>query len=418
MSRRVVLMILDGLRRDFATPEFMPALAGFLAGAATFPEHRSVFPSCTRVVSSSVATGRRPGGHGVQGNTLALREADGLVLHDVGLPDFFPHRRAVTGRALDAPTWAERVAGAGGAVVFSNASPGAARAQDPDHHGWLHHRAGSFAPGGLPAPALDVTPDAAGDAAMVERFCAEVVLGGRPALGVLWTAEPDHSQHEVPLGSAAHRAVLAEADRNVARLLGAVAEAEEAGDDLLVMIGADHGHDTVTGVVDIAAELVAAGLKDSAESREVAVAPNGSAALIYVAPEAEDRLGALGAFLAARSWVGRAFDRATLPEAGLSAAHGLAFAISMATDDGLNDHGAPGRTLVAAPLAGKPDRAGFGQHGGIGGWSQAPVFGVRGAGFAPGPRRRASSALDIAPTALRHLGLQTDGMDGAPLQDG
>ena len=48
MSRRVILMILDGLRRDHATSELMPTLAGFLAGSASFPEHRSVFPSCQR----------------------------------------------------------------------------------------------------------------------------------------------------------------------------------------------------------------------------------------------------------------------------------------------------------------------------------------------------------------------------------
>jgi hypothetical protein len=421
MTRRVVLMILDGLRRDGATPDLMPALGAFCGEAATFPEHRSVFPSCTRVVSSCVATGRTPAGHGVQGNALALAELGGLAVRDVGPPGFFEHRRAVTGRAMDAPTWAERVAGAGGAVVFSNVSPGAAYAQDPDGHGRVYHRAGSYGPGRRPleAPeALSVTLDAAGDAAMVARFCDEVVLGRRPALGVLWCGEPDHAQHNLALGSAAHRAALAEADRNVARVRAAVAAAEAGGDDILLMIGSDHGHDTVTGSVDVTAALIAAGLKDGPESREVVVAPNGSAALVYVAPAAEGRIPALRAFLAEQPWTGRLFDRDALGEIGHAPAHGLAFAISMAGDEAPNAHGAPGRTLVCAPLGGKPDRMGFGQHGGLGRWAQAPVLAIRGRGFAPGPRPdRASSAIDLAPTAMRHLGLPESGMDGAPLQD-
>lgn len=421
MTARVVLLILDGLRRDDATAELMPALGGFLGEAATFPEHRSVFPSCTRVVSSCVATGRTPAGHGVQGNALALMEAGGLAVHDVGPPGFFEHRRAVTGRAMDAPTWAERVAAAGGCEVFSNVSPGAAYAQDPDGHGRVYHRAGSYGPGRQPlaAPeALAVTLDATGDAAMAARFCDEVVLGRRPALGVLWCGEPDHVQHNFALGGAAQRAALAEADRNVARVLEAAAAASQTGDDILLMIGSDHGHDTVTGAVDVTAALIAAGLKDGPASREVVVAPNGSAALVYVAPEAEDRITALGAFLAEQPWVGRLFGRDALGDVGHRPAQCLAFAISMAGDEGPNEHGAPGRTLVCAPLGGKPDRMGFGQHGGLGLGAQSPFLAIRGRGFAPGPRPgRASSAIDLAPTAMRHLGLPAGGMDGAPLQD-
>ena len=229
---------------------------------------------------------------------------------------------------MDAPTWAERLADAGGSIVFSNVSPGAAYAQDPDGHGWVYHRARSYGPGRaqLDAPeALSVTLNAAGDSAMVERFCAEVVIGRRPALGVLWCGEPDHVQHHVPLGSAEHRAALAQADRNVAHVLAAVAEAEAGGDEILLMIGSDHGHDTVTGAVDIVAELVEAGLKDLPESGEVAVAPNGSAALVYIAPEAERRTPAIEAFLRARPWVGRLFGREALGEVGHAPSQGLAF---------------------------------------------------------------------------------------------
>jgi hypothetical protein len=38
-----------------------------------------------------------------------------------------------------------------------------------------------------------------------------------------------------------------------------------------------------------------------------------------------------------------------------------------------------------------------------------------GGGFVPGVYQGRSSLIDIAPTVLRHLGRDTDGMDGRPL---
>ncbi|MBN8902102.1 MAG: alkaline phosphatase family protein, partial [Rhodospirillales bacterium] len=99
--RRAVVLILDGLRRDFVTPELMPHLASFRAGASWFEAHRSVFPSVTRCVSACFATGCLPARHGLQANTMVLQEPHGQVLHDAGEPGFLDHRRRVTGRSLD-----------------------------------------------------------------------------------------------------------------------------------------------------------------------------------------------------------------------------------------------------------------------------------------------------------------------------
>jgi hypothetical protein len=46
-----------------------------------------------------------------------------------------------------ASSLAERLVTAGGSAVFSNVSPGAAYAHDPDGYGTVRHRAGSFGPG-------------------------------------------------------------------------------------------------------------------------------------------------------------------------------------------------------------------------------------------------------------------------------
>src|ERR1700761_5525478 len=119
----------------------------FSRQAESFADYRTVFPSCTRVVSASIATGCFPARHGLQGNSMALVEDGVLVAHDAGKPDFLQHKRKVTGCSLAVPTLAERLAPHGGAIVFSNVSPGAAYAHDPDGHGHVYHRAGAFGPG-------------------------------------------------------------------------------------------------------------------------------------------------------------------------------------------------------------------------------------------------------------------------------
>ncbi|QCI68334.1 alkaline phosphatase family protein [Phreatobacter stygius] len=419
--RRVIAVMLDGLRRDFITPDATPALAALRARATWFDAHRTVFPSVTRVVSSSFATGCRPAHHGLAGNTVALVEDGRLGLHDVGRPEFVETKRRLTGTVLARPTLAERLADHGGAVIFNNVSPGAAYMHDPDGHGHVYHRAGSFGPGRRPIQgdrALEVTPDAAGDRAAAERFIAEVVHGGRPAFGLIWLCEPDTTQHAAPLGSATHRAILATADSHAAMIIAAVARARAEGEDILLLVGSDHGHQTVRAVIDIDAELIEAGLKAGPGSTDVVVAPNGTAALVYVDGSAEDRIAAIEGFLAERPWVGRLFTRDSLAEAGLPAGGGLAFAIALAASDEPNAEGVPGLSYAAKPADGKADRLGCGQHGGLGTFEQLPTLMLDGGGFTAGRTVTAdTSVIDIAPTILRFLGRPIGGVDGRPLQE-
>jgi arylsulfatase A-like enzyme len=418
--KRVVVVILDGLRRDLVTAAHTPSLAAFRERAEDFSAHRSVFPSATRVVAASFATGCHPARHGVQGNSVALLEDGVLVRHDAGRPDYLQYRRRITGKSLDAPTLTERMARHGGAITFSNASPGAAYAHDPDGYGFLYNRAGSFGPGRVPVAAaeeLHVTNNLAGDRAMTERFIAEVLMERRPALAVLWLHEPDHLQHEVPLGSPAHFAALRQADAHAGLVIGAVDRLREAGDDILFVIGSDHGHQTVCEVVDIEADLVGAGLKAGPASGDVVSASSGTAALVYVHPNYSERIPALGEFLASRAWAGRLFPRNRLSDVGQTPREGLAFAVSMRAKDSVNEFGIRGLSVEARSAFGKPDHLGFGQHGGLGAYEQSPFLMIEADGFQAGhTRAEATSIVDIAPTVIHHLDLPVRGMDGRPLQ--
>ena len=416
--KRAILVVCDGLRADMVTEEFAPGLVRLATGAHVFANHRSVFPSTTRVTSASIATGCLPGRHGLEGNCVALDEGDGLFAISAGRPDFRDRLKAATGRTLMVPTLAERLADSGGATIFANVSAGAAHFQDPDGFGTLYHRLGSFAPGRVPLDddeAMVVSHDGAGDREMSERFCA--MLRDRPTpLAVLWLCEPDHTQHGFPLGSPEHRQAITGAETCVAAVAETVADLRSRGDDVLLLVGADHGHETVDRVAPLEDRLIAAGFKAGPDSTDVVIASNGLSANIYLADEARSRLDDIVRFLEDEDWVDQIFAGAALASVGHRTETALAIAVTTTKSDASNAFGIPGLAIaVADPLSGET-RLGCGQHGGLGRYEQHPFLFVDGGPYRPGARCTVeTSAVDLAPTILNHLGIDAGGMDGSSL---
>ena len=93
----------------------------------------------------------------------------------------------------------------------------------------------------------------------------------------------------------------------------------------------------------------------------------------------------------------------------------MQIALTLKPDDRTNPHGVPGHSHIVRDALEPKDCTGFGQHGGLGNNEQRPFLFASGGGFVPGIYRRRSSLVDIAPTVLRHLGLDAAGMDGRPL---
>ena len=417
--KRAVIVICDSLRRDLISTADAPFLTELSQRSARFINHCGVFPSTTRTSAASIATGCLPARHGLLGNTMALDEGDGLVCLSVGAPDFRDRLHRATGRTLHKQTLAERLARSGEtAIAFSNVSPGAAYFLDPDGHGWVYNAAGSFGPGRRPLPdaeGLAVAKGDAGDTAVTERFCAEVLRERAPALALLWLSEPDYTGHHAPLGSPAHRAAIASADRNVRRVAETVARLDPRGEDILFVVGSDHGMESVDQTIDLDALLVAAGLKQALGSSEVVIAPNGTAAMVYFAKPESPLVGEVARFLKTEPWVGRVFTGGALSDIGLPTGSAARVAITLKADDRVNPHGVSGHSHIVRDFAGAKDITGFGQHGGLGANEQRPFLFLQGGGFASGSYRQRSSLIDIAPTVLHHLGLAADGLDGRPL---
>ena len=334
-TKRAVIVICDSLRADLIGPDDTPFLLELGERGAWFAAHRSVFPSTTRASAASIATGCLPARHGLLGNTMALDEGDGLVCRSAGHPDFPDRMRRATGRTLHVPTLAERLRWHGEvSISCANVSPGAAYFQDPDGHGFVYHAAGSYGPGRQPVddPAsAALTKGLDGDRAMTERFCAEIVEERAPSLAIMWLSEPDYSGHHSPLGSPRHR----ERDRGTpiaacGRSSRPCGGSTRPGEEILFVTGSDHGMETVSDAIDLDGLLIAAGLKQGPGSRDVVVAPNGTAATLYFAEPDSDLPARVARFLAAENWAGEVFCGEALSRVGLPTDTAMRVAVTLA----------------------------------------------------------------------------------------
>lgn len=416
-SRRAVFVCCDGLGRDWFGAASTPVLHALAGKSVWCADHAAVFPSVTRVSAASIATGCHPGSHGLHGNRMGLIEGGKIKVHDVGKPDFRTQMRRATGRTLRVPTMAERVAGKGGFIAFSNVSPGAAYFLDPDNHGYVYHRAGSFAPGGAPiegSAALDVSHDHLGDWAMTERFCAEVLADRRPSIAVLWLADPDHTMHHVPLGSPGHVDALRHAEKCVSAVHETVSRLRARGEDILLMVGSDHGHETIGRCIDLENWLSDKGAADLVQQGDIAVAGQGTAALLYATDRGRSALLGLLEDMRAEPWAAGVITQPGLDERGHAAQGGVVAAINMAREEQSNPFGVDGQRWVVAEGA-KPPAIGCGQHGGWGPNETKPFLIIDHPSAGAAVIGRSTSLVDIAPTILGFLGQPTSGLDGASL---
>jgi hypothetical protein len=409
--KRAVYVNCDGLGTDWISPERTPALAALSARGLRCAEHRAIFPSVTRASAAAVASGCRPIRHGLHGNRMAFIEDGRLVVRDAGPPDFRGHMRKALGRTLRVPTMSQRVAGHGGFVAYSNVSPGAAYFLDPDEHGEVRHRAGSHGPGGSTVPALPVQAGLDGDVAMAELFCQEVLRGERRAISVMWFGDPDLTMHNAPIGSPAHMAALKQIDALIADVVSTIDGLRAKGEDILLMVGSDHGHETISKGINVTSWLDENGFGALRESGQLAFATQGTAALLYAIGEAERVVPRVLESLKASPWVGGIATPGELERLGIAPEGGLVAGISLARSPEPNDFGVAGQRWGAFN---GPDfkGLGFGQHGGWGPDETRPFLIVDHPGSKPGRRMERTSLIDIAPTILSFLGLPVDGMEG------
>ena len=409
--KRAIYINCDGLCTDWINPENTPTLARLSDQGVRCTQHRAVFPSVTRASAASIATGCRPIRHGLHGNRVALNEDGRLVVRDVGPPDFRGHMRKALGRTLRVPTMAERVAKHGGFVAYSNVSPGAAYFLDPEEHGEVRHRAGTNVPAGTPVPPpLPVTAGLDGDAKMAALFCE--ALGQNPrAISVLWFGDPDLTMHQSPIGSPAHLAALKRIDGLVGDVAATVDALRAKGGDILLAVGADHGHETVGQGINVARWLDDNGFAKLREAGQIAFATQGTAALLYAIGDGVAVVPDVLAKLRVARWVDSIATGVELEQLGIMPEDGLVAGISLARDPAPNAFGVAGQRW-ASFNSDEFKGIGNGQHGGWGPDETRPFLILSHPGAKSARREERTSLIDIAPTFMTFLGLPTEGMEG------
>jgi hypothetical protein len=127
-GRAQLLLVIDGLRPDYVTPDVMPRLHTLGQRGIVFTSHHSVFPTVTRVNASSLATGTYPERHGLMGNTIYSEKTfPGKGINTSDYEQLEAMEKA-EGQLLTAPTLNEMLTAAGKTMlVISAGSSGSSK---------------------------------------------------------------------------------------------------------------------------------------------------------------------------------------------------------------------------------------------------------------------------------------------------
>ena len=427
----VLIVVFDGLQPAQVTNALMPNLAGFAAQGVTFTNHHPVYPTVTRANAASIVTGLTPGGHGIAANRLIVRDFDPHRVISALEPEL-AQVKGKTGQAVLAPTLADILARHGEEYVAIGVGTSG--------NAYLHNPNQAESGGATIHPDFTLPGDLQGELAerfgpwpeeerpntprmvhAVDIFTKYILEERRPRVALIWSSEPDKSQHDAGVGTALSNQAVKEADGQFGRLLGWLKESGR-GRETDVMVVSDHGYSTINGTVDIDAELREAGFPQVEQPGGVAVAGNGGSALFYVHQRDPGTADNLAEWLMGRPWCGAMVASETVGEisgalpAFLVGAEGLRapeLAVSLRWNGTPNEDGYRGQVYSTGGLVGQ------GQHGSMSPHELHNVLFARGPSFKRRSRVVAPSGnTDVLPTVLKVLGIEAgDEMDGRVLEE-
>jgi arylsulfatase A-like enzyme len=410
-----LVIVADGLRPDYVTPETMPRLFRLGQRGVVFNAHHSVFPTVTRVNASSLVTGAYPETHGLLGNTVyapSVNQTKGL---DTGSRENLEAIARASGGLLTAPSLGELLQGArktifasgsgtSGAVFLLNhtAAGGGVVHQDftrPESFGArVLERLGPVPPDGM--------PNGPRNARAVDAYLELALEEIHPDLALMWISDPDHTAHNKGIGSAVTTASLKLVDGEIGRIEDTLA-AKRLLDRTNIIVVSDHGFSTHSGELKLAA-LVAPFAKPLPSGEPDIVVAEG--AIHFRAAADAERVRAIVAMLQRRPEVGAIFTRPAANGGYEGIVPGtLSFGVARW------NHPRAGEILVSANWTGEKNGAGYAgttTDSGVAGHGTSSPFDIHNTLIAAGPdfREHVSSDVptanvDVAPTLLRLLGM-------------
>jgi phosphonoacetate hydrolase len=238
-ARKVLLLVLDGLRPDSIDARTTPNLARIAGEGVTFTRSRTGFPSETMVGAATLMTGAWPERSGVTSNWMPVPGGPFGGVELKTLEGIDQMARGYGGAALTARSMFQALAGAGKTSAFvgkegpaelahragatwsvstTGSYEGAAGAQARARLGGAPPLAQLVREAAGPAPGQGKLDDSARSSWLVKAAAAVDATLGPDLLGV-WLTDPDRTQHAHGLGTANQASALRRADAAVGELL-------------------------------------------------------------------------------------------------------------------------------------------------------------------------------------------------------
>lgn len=441
------MIIWDGMRPDFISPETTPAVQALAEHGTVFTRNHSVYVTSTEVNGTAMATGCYPSRDGL----LANREyrPDLNLVKSIGTEDIAYMRisDALTdGRYLLAPTLAETLQAHGIPTVIAGTKPVAllhdrslnretatakqsvvlyAGATQPQTAlASITGVVGEFPPAVSP---MLMTSNRSQNEWTTKALTQVLWRDAVPKFSLLWLGDPDLTQHLVGPGAPAALQAIRDCDDNVATVLAAL-DAKGVRETTDIFLLSDHGFSTVDKTVDVAKLLrengfnVVRAFRETPHEGEILAVNLGGSMMFYVIGRGSDLIAQLAAFLQKSDFAGPIFTKDRLPgtfgfeDARIDTPNAPDVMFSFAWSAEKNRYGAPG-TLISEPVLGR--KSGFGTHASLSPFDIHNTLLAAGPDIRQGFRDELPSAnVDVAPTILKLLGVNPSSpMDGRVLQE-
>jgi predicted AlkP superfamily pyrophosphatase or phosphodiesterase len=442
-AQHVVVVVWDGMRPDFISPQFCPNLYSLATNGTLFRRHHPVYISTTEVNGAALATGANPGKNGVQANsdfrpslnfmgTFATEGLDAVRRGDL----------LTGGQYLTAPTLAEILQGAGIRTVTAGGKPVAL------FHDRTYRKTSDAAKGSqtlfegktIPRALLDslnkanddktfpgtiTIPNTAQDNWTTRALTRGLWKDGIPKYTLLWLSDPDKSQHDSGVGSPNALAGIESSDNNLGSVIKALKD-KGVYEKTDIFVVSDHGFSTISAGPDIAAiikkQKFPGGSKlEDPEPGDVITVGLGGSAIFYVVERDESVARRLVEFLQTTDFAGVIFSRKPLEGTFPLESVGYSSAsqdspdviVSLRWTGERNEFGAPGYLTSAGGTRGK------GSHGSLSRYDMNNTLVAAGPDIKKGLINDVPSGnIDLAPTILWLLGVSpASPMDGRVLHE-
>jgi arylsulfatase A-like enzyme len=429
-AEHVIVVVWDGMRPDFVTPQYCPNLYALATNGVFFKNNRCAYVSSTEVNGTALATGVHPGRSRVIANTEYRPEISVTgTFATEGLDAIRRGDLLTGGHYLGAETLAEILQDNGISTVIAGSKPVVLL---HDRSNKKHSEAekesvllfeGKTIPRSIGETLPKVNDDKAWPTNVThpntpqDNWTTRSLLRALwkktlPRYTLLWLSDPDKSQHEVGVGASNALAGIESSDKNLGEVIKSLKErgVYEKTDILVV---SDHGFSTIArgpDVVDILKKAKFSAFKknDNPEPGDVMVVGLGGSVMFYVVERQESVIRRLVEFLQQSDFTGVIFSRlnieGTFPLDAVrygSTNAGPDVMISMRWTADKNDHGFPGMFYSMDGTKGK------GSHASLSRFDMHNTLVASGPDFKRAfVNETPSGNIDITPTVLHLLGVK------------